>query len=102
MYSVKELEEKGHLKKGSAQLEDAVLIQEVIDQYRDKDTLQYQKMKALETAAYYDEAGKMQRLKEQFSNENGVLNIRGTSNMANICWSRRPFQKERWRRHRKC
>ena len=76
VYSVKELEEKGHLKKGSAQLEDAVLIQEVIDQYRDKDTLQYQKMKALETAAYYDEAGKMQRLKEQFSNENGVLNIR--------------------------
>ena len=72
----KELEEKGHLKKGSAQLEDAVLIQEVIDQYRDKDTLQYQKMKALETAAYYDEAGKMQRLKEQFSDENGVLNIR--------------------------
>ena len=49
VYSVKELEEKGHLKKGSAQLEDAVLIQEVIDQYRDKDTLQYQKMKALET-----------------------------------------------------
>lgn len=76
VYSVKELEEKGHLKKGSAQLEDAVLIQEVIDQYRDKDTLQYQKMKALETAAYYDEAGKMQRLKEQFSDENGVLNIR--------------------------
>ena len=33
-------------------------------------------MKALETAAYYDEAGKMQRLKEQFSDENGVLNIR--------------------------
>ena len=76
VYSVKELEEKGHLKKGSAQLEDAVLIQEVIDQYRDKDTLQYQKMKALETAAYYDEAGKMQRLKEPFSDENGVLNIR--------------------------
>ena len=76
VYSVKELEEKGHLKKGSAQLEDAVLIQEVIDQYRDKDTLQYQKMKALETAAYYDEAGKMQLLKEQFSDENGVLNIR--------------------------
>lgn len=76
VYSVKELEEKGHLKKGSAQLEDAVLIQEVIDRYRDKDTLQYQKMKALETAAYYDEAGKMQRLKEQFSDENGVLNIR--------------------------
>lgn len=76
VYSVKELEEKGHLKKGSAQLEDAVLIQEVIDQYRDKDTLQYQKMKALETAAYYDETGKMQRLKEQFSDENGVLNIR--------------------------
>lgn len=76
VYSVKELEEKGHLKKGSAQLEDAVLIQEVIDQYRDKDTLQYQKMKALETVAYYDEAGKMQRLKEQFSDENGVLNIR--------------------------
>ena len=76
VYSVKELEEKGQLKKGSAQLEDAVLIQEVIDQYRDKDTLQYQKMKALETAAYYDEAGKMQRLKEQFSDENGVLNIR--------------------------
>ena len=76
VYSVKELEEKGQLKKGSAQLEDAVLIQEVIDQYRDKDTLQYQKMKALETAAYYDEAGKMQRLKEQFSDEKGVLNIR--------------------------
>ena len=76
VYSVKELEEKGHLKKGSAQLEDTVLIQEVIDRYRDKDTLQYQKMKALKTAAYYDEAGKMQRLKEQFSNENGVLNIR--------------------------
>lgn len=33
-------------------------------------------MKALETAAYYDETGKMQRLKEQFSDENGVLNIR--------------------------
>lgn len=66
VYSVKELEEKGHLKKGSAQLEDAVLIQEVIDQYRDKDTLQYQKMKALETAAYYDEAGKMRVLRSSF------------------------------------
>lgn len=76
VYSVKELEENGQLKKGSIQLEDAVLIQEVIDQYRDKDTLQYQKMKNLPTAAYYDETGKMQRLKEQFSGENGVLNIR--------------------------
>ncbi len=77
LFSVSELEQGGYLKKGSSLLlQDSQLVQQVIDLYRDKDTLCYDKMKELKTAQYYDELGNAKRVAEQFSDEKGIVTFR--------------------------
>ena len=77
LFSVWELEQSGQLKKGSSTLlSDEQLVQQVIDLYRDRNTLDYEKMKKLPTEQYYDELGNEKRVPEQFSDEKGRIGFK--------------------------